>query len=147
MDNMNVTHERWTVDRTSGLDGDGPRIDIRIAYCDGCDVRGVVCSTPTGEIEHDGGLTDMSGSIGTDPRGLVVLCAGREDGTDMHLTLCEECGATISIGDRVEGGRGEDHDTGVVLEVDGPMVTVQWDSYQTTTGPRDGLRLVTKEEA
>ena len=36
-------------------------------------------------------------------------------------------------GARVEGGEGEDHDTGRIAEIDGDQVTVAWDSEVVTT--------------
>lgn len=91
-----TTIERWKVDRRNGWDGDGegPRIPVRLGRCDGCDVLGVVCTTPDGGVEWDGGrIAELGEAIATDPRHLVVLCAGRHDGTELHRTLCDGCAA------------------------------------------------------
>jgi hypothetical protein len=45
-------------------------------------------------------------------------------------------------GARVEGGQGDDHDTGVVDRVDGDMATVRWDSGVVTQCPVEYLRRV-----
>lgn len=39
----------------------------------------------------------------------------------------------LKVGQRVEGGCGEDHDTGRVQAIDGDQVTVAWDSGVVTT--------------
>lgn len=46
----------------------------------------------------------------------------------------------LDVGDRVEAGEGEDHDTGVVAAVDGSMARVAWDSGVETWGPLADLR-------
>jgi len=48
----------------------------------------------------------------------------------------------LKIDDRVEGGRGEDHDTGRVVAIDGDQITVAWDSLVVTTQPAELLSLV-----
>lgn len=54
---------------------------------------------------------------------------------DVYEALCWE------VGDRVEGGEGDDHDTGrvAVVRADG-QVTVAWDSCIETTQPGSLLR-------
>lgn len=41
----------------------------------------------------------------------------------------------LKVGDRVEGGTGEDYDRGTVDQIDGEQVTVRWDSLVVTTQP------------
>lgn len=53
--------------------------------------------------------------------------------------MISETMITFAVGDKVEAGEGEDHDTGTVIEVDGDQVTVAWDSGQRTTQPVDAL--------
>jgi hypothetical protein len=49
----------------------------------------------------------------------------------------------LEIGDRVEAGEGEDHDTGKVIAVDGDQVTVAWEGGACrTTQPREMLTVV-----
>lgn len=42
-------------------------------------------------------------------------------------------GLELTVGTRVEGGEGEDYDTGIVLDVGPDGVTVGWDSGVRTT--------------
>lgn len=54
---------------------------------------------------------------------------------------CEAAYASLLDGERVEGGdTAEDYDTGTVVEVDGVMVTVAWDSGVRTTQRASLLR-------
>ena len=39
----------------------------------------------------------------------------------------------FKVGDLVEGGQGDDYDTGRIDEVDGDQITVSWDSGVVTT--------------
>lgn len=43
--------------------------------------------------------------------------------------------AEIKVGMRVEVGEGEDHDTGRVVEINGAMAMVAWDSGVRTSCP------------
>jgi hypothetical protein len=49
---------------------------------------------------------------------------------------------TIKVGDRVEGGEGEDHDTGRVERIDDGMAFVSWDSGVKTPCPVADLQKV-----
>jgi hypothetical protein len=42
---------------------------------------------------------------------------------------------------RVQGGEGEDHDTGYIIDVEGDMATVAWDSGVRTPCPISDLRV------
>ena len=58
----------------------------------------------------------------------------------------EDCGliwieATLTVGSRVEAGQGEDHDTGRIIEIDGEMALVAWDSGVKTRHPLADLTL------
>lgn len=61
------------------------------------------------------------------------------EGIDTDWRLCvtlisyPEKDERFRIGDHVEGGHGEDRDSGVVSAVDGDQVTVRWDSQVVTT--------------
>lgn len=46
----------------------------------------------------------------------------------------------IKIGDRVEAGAGEDHDTGIVRRIDRDLAFVSWDSGVATPCPIGDLR-------
>jgi hypothetical protein len=52
----------------------------------------------------------------------------------------ETTSSEFEVGDRVEGGEGDDHDTGRVIEIDGDEITVAWDSGVRTTQPADLLK-------
>lgn len=41
----------------------------------------------------------------------------------------------IKVGDKVEAGKGEDHDTGRVVSIDDTMAFVSWDSGVATPCP------------
>lgn len=47
-----------------------------------------------------------------------------------------------NVGDRVEGGKGEDYDTGTIHSIDEDQVTVSWDSGVRTTQPASIIRLL-----
>lgn len=54
----------------------------------------------------------------------------------------------ISIGDRVEAGRGDDHDTGVVLSIESnSMALVGWDSGDRTQCLIADLSLTTERHS
>lgn len=56
----------------------------------------------------------------------------------------ERAHGALLVGERVEGGdTAEDYDTGLVVEVDGVMVTVAWDSGVRTTQRASLLRAAT----
>lgn len=48
----------------------------------------------------------------------------------------------IRVGDRVEAGKGEDHDTGRVVEIGGDMAVVSWDSGVRTPAPLSLLKVM-----
>jgi small-conductance mechanosensitive channel len=50
----------------------------------------------------------------------------------------------FKVGDRVEGGKGEDHDMGRIVSIDWKtkVAVVAWDSLVMTPAPLDILRLV-----
>ena len=51
-------------------------------------------------------------------------------------------GRQIKVGDRVEGGKGDDHDTGRVVSIDkkARVAIVAWDSLVMTPAPLDILK-------
>lgn len=56
------------------------------------------------------------------------------------MALAAEWATGISVGMRVEGGEGEDHDTGIVDSIDGETAIVRWDSHVVTPCPVKLLR-------
>lgn len=78
-----------------------------------------------------------------------VTAQAAEDGDEISATAwadalehdAHHAPAPFAVGDRVEGGAGEDHDTGRVVRVEGDAVTVAWDQGVTTTQPAGGLHL------
>jgi hypothetical protein len=48
--------------------------------------------------------------------------------------------AKLNVGDKVEAGRGEDHDTGVIGQIQGEKAFVRWDSGVSTWNPVADLR-------
>ena len=60
-----------------------------------------------------------------------------EAATRAHRAEC-----IITVGDRVEGGEGANHDTGIVLSIDGQMAVVAWDSHIQTAAPLTILRRI-----
>jgi len=48
----------------------------------------------------------------------------------------------IKVNDKVEAGSGDDHDTGIVDEINGEWATVRWDSGVVTPCPLADLRLI-----
>ena len=48
----------------------------------------------------------------------------------------------IEVGDRVEGGEGEDRDTGRVERIEGDTAFVAWDSGVKTSAPISALRRI-----
>lgn len=54
----------------------------------------------------------------------------------------EESPAAPSIGDRIEAGEGDDHDTGRIESIDGSMAFVAWDSGVKTAAPLADLALI-----
>ena len=71
---------------------------------------------------------DLGGAASDD-----LVAASLRAGAEGHVTL--------DVGDRVEGGRGEDQDAGRVTAIDGDQATVAWDSHITTTQTLSLLRL------
>lgn len=51
-------------------------------------------------------------------------------------------GRSLKTGDRVEGGQGEDHDTGRIESIDGDTALVAWDSGVKTPAPLSILRAI-----
>lgn len=49
---------------------------------------------------------------------------------------------SLTVGDRVEAGTGDDYDTGIVDSIDGDTATVRWDSHVVTTAPVSDLRRI-----
>ena len=48
----------------------------------------------------------------------------------------------FKVGDRVEGGKGEDYDTGRIESIEGAVVIVAWDSGVKTPASLSSLRKI-----
>lgn len=65
------------------------------------------------------------------------------DESDLSEIRSADPGLLICVGDRVEGGKGEDHDTGRVERIDSlKMAFVAWDSGVKTPAPICDLRVI-----
>jgi hypothetical protein len=76
-------------------------------------------------------LTDANRSALLDA--IVRACV---DGEDVDVDLEYE----IDVGDRVEAGEGDDHDTGIVQSINGDIAMVGWDSGVCTRANLSALR-------
>lgn len=103
----------------------------------------VLCTSADGWSLHAPGSTDDAIASGDAP--YLVSGSGRPADADFAAALAklaQDGGPNpYEVADRVEGGENaEDYGTGRVLEIDGDMVTVAWDSGVSTSQHHSLLR-------